>query len=113
VGAKALPAQATLYRFVWALEQQVSALEEALKAWALEVLKVLHPGQMVVHLDGKYLKGSARRGVGDQALLRVSAYLGQLGLSLWQGKALGDEAVAGRQLIMQPGPELSELGIPW
>lgn len=113
---KALRAQATLYRFVWALEQQVSALEEALKAWALEVLKVLkpaHPGQMVVNLDGKYLKGSARRGVGDQALLLVSAYLGQLGLSLWQGKALGDEAVAGRQLIMQLGPELSELGIPW
>ena len=52
-------------------------------------------------------------GVGDQALLRVSAYLGQLGLSLWQGKALGDEAVAGRQLIMQPGPELSGLGRPW
>jgi len=51
--------------------------------------------------------------VGDQALLRVSAYLGQLGLSLWQGKALGDEAVAGRQLIMQPGPELSGLGRPW
>ena len=101
---------------MWALEQQVSALEAALKAWALEVLKVLkpaHPGQMVVHLDGKYLKGSARRGVGDQALLRVSAYLGQSGLRLWQGKALGDEAVAGRQLIMQPGPELSELGIPW
>jgi hypothetical protein len=62
VGAKALPAQATLYRFVWALEQQVSALEEALKAWALEVLKVLnpaHPGQMVVNLDGKYLKAPA------------------------------------------------------
>jgi hypothetical protein len=108
---KALPAQATLYRFVWALEQQVSALEAALKAWALEVLKALHPGQMVVHLDGKYLKGSARRG--DQALLRVSAYLGQLGLSLWQGKALGDEAVAGRRLIVQPGPELSGLGRPW
>jgi hypothetical protein len=51
--------------------------------------------------------------VGDQALLRVSAYLGQLGLSLWQGKALGDEAVAGRQLIMQLGPELSGLGRPW
>jgi len=32
---------------VWALEQQVTALEEALKAWALEVLKALkpaHPG---------------------------------------------------------------------
>jgi len=116
VGAKALPAQATLYRFVWALEQQVSALEAALKAWALEVLKVLdpaHPGQMVVHLDGKYLKGSARRGVGDQALRLASAYLGQLGLSLWQGKALGDGAVAGRQLIMQPWPELSGLGRPW
>ena len=96
------------------MEQQVSALEEALKTWALEVLKALkpaHPGQMVVHLDGRYLKGSARRG--DRALRLVSAYLGQLGLSLWQGKALGDEAVAGRQLIMQLGPELSELGIPW
>ena len=58
MGAKALPARATLYRFVWALERQLSALEEA-----LEVLKVLHPGQMVVHLDGRYLKGSARRGI--------------------------------------------------
>ncbi len=35
--------------------------------------------------------------MGDQALLLVSAYLGQLGLSLWQGKALGEDACRTRK----------------
>ncbi|GEM88550.1 transposase family protein [Meiothermus granaticius] len=38
---RALPAQATLYRFVWALEQQAAALEQALKQWAKAVWRVL------------------------------------------------------------------------
>lgn len=117
---QALPAQATLYRFVWALEQQASALEQAMKRWAKDVWRVLQDkGQgkeldwLALSLDGKHLKGSARSGVGDKALVLVSAYLGQLGLSLLQGKALGDEAVAGRWLVMELGADLAEIGIPW
>lgn len=43
----------------------------------------------------------------------VSAYLSRLGLSLLQSKAVGDEAVAGQQLMMQLGADLSEISVPW
>lgn len=118
----ALPAQATIYRFLWALEKEEAAVEKALKAWAKGVLTSLgrsdrlkELGLLEVSLDGKYLKGSARGGVGDKAIVLVSAYLGQLGLSLLQSKSSGDEAVAGRQLIMELGADLAEggIGIPW
>jgi hypothetical protein len=117
---KALPAQATIYRFLWALEKEEQALERVLKAWAKDVLKVLGKrGQLKelelleVSLDGKHLKGSARGGVGDKAIVLASAYLSQLGLSLLQGKAAGDEAMAGRQLIMELGADLADINIPW
>ncbi len=112
---RSLPAQATLYRFLWALEKEVEALERALKAWAKEVLRTLgqDPGLLEISLDGKHLKGSARGGVGDKAMVLVSAYLSGLGLSLWQNQVVGDEAVAGQQLVMLLGDELSEIGIPW
>ncbi|RIH84806.1 hypothetical protein Mlute_01791 [Meiothermus luteus] len=113
----ALPAQATIYRFLWALERQVVALEKALQLWARDVLRALgqheEGGLLEVSLDGKHLKGSARRGVGDKAIVLVSAYLSRLGLSLLQSKATGDEAVAGRWLIMEVGADLAEAGIPW
>ncbi|GEM88551.1 hypothetical protein MGR01S_31760 [Meiothermus granaticius NBRC 107808] len=51
--------------------------------------------------------------MGDKALVLVSAYLGQLGLSLMQGKVHGDEAVAGRGLVMELEADLAEFGIPW
>ena len=72
---RSLPAQATLYRFLWALEKEVEALERALKAWAKEVLQTLgqDPGLLEISLDGKYLKGSAWGGVGDKAMVLVSA----------------------------------------
>lgn len=79
---RSLPAQATLYRFLWALEKEVEALERALKAWAKEVLRNLgqDPGLLEISLggrstrhakawrrlagarapNGKHLKGSAR-----------------------------------------------------
>ncbi|WP_170148353.1 transposase family protein [Meiothermus hypogaeus] len=117
---RALPAQATLYRFFWALEKEVEALERALQAWAKDVLKVLDQdgglkglGLLEISLDGKHLKGSARGGVGDKAIVLVSAYLSRLGLSLLQSEAVGDEAVAGQQLMMQLEADLSEIGIPW
>lgn len=108
----ALPAQATIYRFLWALEQQAVALEKALQLWARDVLRGLgqHPeeGLLEVSLDGKHLKGSARGGTGDKAIVLVSAYL-----SLLQSKAAGDEAGAGRCLMMEVGADLAEAKIPW
>lgn len=115
--ATALPAQATIYRFLWALEQQAVALEKALQLWARDVLRGLgqHPeeGLLEVSLDGKHLKGSARGGTGDKAIVLVSAYLSRLGLSLLQSKAAGDEAGAGRCLMMEVGADLAEAKIPW
>ena len=97
-----LPAQATIHRFIWALEQQVVALEKALQLWARDVLHALgqhqEGGLLEVSLDGKHLKGSARGGVGDKAIVLVFAYLSRL-----QSKAAGDEAAAGRGLMMGGG----------
>jgi hypothetical protein len=111
--ATALPAQATIYRFIWALEQQVVALEKALQLWATDVLHALAGGLLEVSLDGQHLKGSARGGVGDKAIVLVSAYLSRSGLSLSQSKAAGDEAAAGRGLMMEVGADLAEAKIPW
>ena len=109
----ALPAQATIYRFMWALEQQVVALQ----LWATDVLHALgqhqEGGLLEVSLDGKHLKGSARGGVGDKAIVLVFAYLSRLGLSLLQSKAAGDEAAAGRGLMMEVGADLAKAKIPW
>jgi hypothetical protein len=112
---KALPAQATIYRFLWALEKQDEALEKAMKDWAKAVLVAMGKPQSLleVSLDAKHLKGSAGGGVGDKAIVLVSAYLGELGLSLLQNKNQADEAVQGRKLIMELGSDLAELGIPW
>lgn len=117
---RALPAQATIYRFLWALEKEEEVLEKVMKAWAMDVLRSLGKKDQIkelslleVSLDGKHLKGSARGGIGDKAIVLVSAYLSQLGLSLQQSKASGDEAVAGRQLIMELGADLAEINIPW
>jgi len=89
--ATALPAQATIYRFMWALEQQAVALEKALQLWARDALQALgqhqEAGLLKVSLDGQHLKGSA----GDKAIVLVFAYLRRL-----QSKAAGDEAAAGR-----------------
>jgi hypothetical protein len=76
-----------IYRFMWALEQRVVALQ----LWARDALQALgqpqEAGLLEVSLDGQHLKGSA----GDKAIVLVLAYLRRL-----QGKAAGDEAAAGR-----------------
>jgi len=98
--ATAPPAQATIYRFIWALEQQAVALQ----LWARDALQALgqhqEAGLLEVSLDGQHLKGSA----GDKAIVLVFAYLSRL-----QSKAAGDEAAAGRGLMMGVGAALAEL----
>ena len=97
---------------MWALEQQAVALEKALRLWARDVLHALgqhqEAGLLEVSLDGKQLKGSARGGVGDKAIVLVLAYLSRL-----QSKAAGDEAAAGRGLMMGVGAALAEARMPW
>jgi len=101
-----------IYRFMWALEQQAVALEKALRLWARDVLHALgqhqEAGLLEVSLDGQHLEGSARGGVGDKAIVLVLAYLSRL-----QSKAAGDEAGAGRGLMMEVGAALAEARMPW
>lgn len=61
-------------------------------------------GLLEVGLDGQHLKG----GAGDKAIVLVLAYLSRL-----QSKAAGDEAGAGRGLMMEVGAALAEARIPW
>ena len=102
-----------IYRFMWALEQQAVVLQ----LWAGDVLQALgqhqEAGLLEVSLDGQHLEGSARGGVGDKAIVLVLAYLSRLGLSLLQSKAAGDEAAAGRGLMMEVGADLAEARMPW
>jgi len=112
-GGDALPAQATIYRFFWGLENKVEALEGALQAWAQAVLRACgHDAEVVVvNVDGKHLKGSARSGRGDRAVVLITAFLEALGLTLREQRCQGDEAKQGRVLGMELGAELE--GVSW
>jgi len=93
--ATALPAQATIYRFSGGPGKGPAAMGQGCAARPGST-----PGRglLEVSLDGKHLKGSARGGVGDKAIVLVFAYLSRL-----QSKAAGDEAAAGRGLMMGGG----------
>lgn len=88
-----LPKQATLYRFFWQLEAQIDELEAGLHEWAKAVLKALGKDDELLRmsLDGKYLRGSVRKRKGERALLLLSAFVHELGFTLWQGKVEGSE----------------------
>lgn len=101
-GQKAVPRQATVYRFFWQLEDEIEAFEKAFSGWAVAVFNTLHPGKRVtLNTDGKMLRGSKRQGKGERAVLLVSAYLEELGLTLCQKRASGDEATSAKDLIAQ------------
>ena len=110
-GRHRLPAQATVYRFFWMLEQSIETLERVLQQWATDVLKEQRQsGEMVrVSLDGKQVKGSKRSRRGDKAVHLLSCFVHGLGLTLLQRRVTGDEAVAGKQLLMQ----WEGLSTPW
>jgi hypothetical protein len=99
-GRKAVPKQATVYRFFWQLEERIETFEQAFSEWAVAVFKVLRPDERVtLNTDGKHLRGTKRQGKGERAVLLVSAFLAELGLTLCQKKSLGDEAKTAKTLI--------------
>lgn len=111
-GKKCLPAQATVYRFFWALEEQIVALEQHLHGWAAEVLRATRePGEVVrIGVDGKQVIGSKRVRRGEKARALLSCYVHELGLSLKQRAVEGDEAKTALRVIANlQGLE----GIPW
>lgn len=111
-GNKCLPAQATLYRFFWALEEQIASLEHHLHSWAAEVLRATREvGEIVrIGVDGKQVIGSKRARRGEKARVLLSCFVHELGLSLRQTEVVGDEAKAAQTLIA----DLQGLeGVPW
>lgn len=106
-----LPSQATIYRFVWGLEENIEALETALSRWAEAVVEASGQEDQVqlVNVDGKHLKGSARGGRGDRAIILIAGFLEALGLTLWQQRCEKREANEGREVVMQLEGALSEV----
>jgi hypothetical protein len=99
-GRKAVPKQATVYRFFWQLEERIEVFERAFSDWAVAVFKVVQPGEHVtLNSDGKMLRGTKRQGKGERAVLLVSSFLAELGLTLGQRRSSGDEAKTARVLI--------------
>ena len=101
-GQKAVPKQATVYRFFWQLEAEIEGFEQAFSRWAVAVVNTVHPGKKItINTDGKMLRGTKRQGKGERAVLLVSAYLEELGLTLCQKRSSGDEATSAKELIAQ------------
>jgi DDE_Tnp_1-associated/Transposase DDE domain len=100
-GQAKLPSQASLYRFLWSLEQDITALETALSCWAQALLNTHIPSSQLVcvNADGKYLLDTARPRSGQSALVLVSAFLSELGVTLTQTLVTSTEAQAVKTMI--------------
>ena len=96
-----LPSQASIYRFLWNLEDNITALETALTAWVQALLNAQQtPGTLIcVNADGKYLLDTARPRAGQSALVLVGAFLTNLGVTLTQTLVSGTEAQAVKTMI--------------
>lgn len=110
-GAKRLPSQATMYRYFWCLEENITALEHHLKRWAQTVIRqTRQAGQpLAIAFDGKHIKGSKRVRQGEKAKQLMSAYVQELGLSLGHIEVTKSEPAAAKTLLASIGLE----GIPW
>lgn len=110
-GDGSLPRQASLYRFLWYLDEHSEELEDALHAWGKAVLAARgQPGPISISLDGKYLRGSRRTRKGERALLLLSAFVQELGFTLWQEEVSTSEDESAMRCVA----ELEGLaGISW
>jgi hypothetical protein len=110
-GDGSLPKQASLYRFLWYLDEHSEELEAALHGWGKVVLAARgQTGPISISLDGKYLRGSRRVRKGERALLLLSAFVQELGLTLWQEEVSTSEDESAMRCVA----ELEGLaGISW
>lgn len=78
-----VPAQATLYRFFWSLEQRLDQFQPLLVAWVNACFPPdQRPALTLLSADGKTLRGSARPG--ERALSFLSVFLHDLGQTVLQ-----------------------------
>jgi predicted transposase YbfD/YdcC len=78
-----VPAQATLYRFFWHLEQRLDLVQSLLLAWVTACLPPEHrPSLTLLSADGKTLRGSSRPG--ERALSFLSVFLHDLSQTVLQ-----------------------------
>lgn len=110
-GDWSLPKQASLYRFLWHLNAHSDELERALHDWGKAVLQARGELKALsISLDGKHLRGSRRVRKGERALLLLSAFVQELGFTLWQEEVNTSEDESGVHCIA----ELEGLaGIKW
>lgn len=111
-GRNKTPRQASIYRFFWNLEQRITEFEAAFTQWAIAVIKVIATDKnqlLSFNTDGKHLRGTKRKAQKERAVLLVSSFIEQLGLSLCQEKCDGDEAKQAHQFVMQFGNLLPEV----
>jgi predicted transposase YbfD/YdcC len=100
-GLRKLPSQASLYRFLWCLEQDIIKLEACLTRWVQEILALKNPaGALIcVNVDGKHLLDTSRFRAGQSALVLVGAFLNDFGLTLTQTLVTSTEAHAVKSMI--------------
>lgn len=100
-GLPKLPSQASLYRFLWTLEKDISALEQAMTCWvqALLTLHVPADSMICVNADGKFLLDTARARAGQGALVLVGVFLNELGVTLTQTLVKSTEAQAVKTML--------------
>jgi predicted transposase YbfD/YdcC len=111
-GEAKLPSQATLYRFLWSLEEQIGVLEKRLQQWALElVLQSQQDGRLLcLNLDGKHLKGSARSREGEKALHLLAAFVQEVGVTLFEQRVEKKEAAQAKKMLPELVPPED---VPW
>jgi DDE_Tnp_1-associated/Transposase DDE domain len=96
-----LPSQASLYRFLWMVEQQLEQFEQLLLKWLKFVLNKLDLNQELigVNLDGKYLLGTKRSRAGERSFIMLGAFINVLGVMLTQKTVTGTETQTAKSLI--------------
>lgn len=111
-GEARLPSQATIYRFMWAVDKSIEAVEQQMTAWAKDVYAVCETeaegegkggdeaeGYISVAIDGKHLLDTARPRAGEKGLVMCAAYLHKIGLTLVQKAVLIEESQTAKEII--------------
>jgi predicted transposase YbfD/YdcC len=98
-GQAKLPSQATLYRFFWRVEQQISLLESRIRQWAIATTQTADLKRVHASVDGKVSRGSRRSRAEQRAIELLSLHLHEIGLTLHQERLTGRESTQARRCM--------------